>query len=98
MTYPVVTHERPPWWPFDLPPGGSIAPSVYGFPDKPAYIYLGRDNEGRETWAQAIGGFYSTVVYPEAWEVLGAMYGGWPGVGLFRLPDFRGRVVVGVGQ
>jgi microcystin-dependent protein len=50
-----------------------------------------------EDWALCDGSSLAIRTYPDLYSLIGTTYGG-DGVNTFRLPDFRGRVVVGQGQ
>jgi len=49
-----------------------------------------------ENWGKCEGQILSISEYPELFSVLGIAHGG-DGITSFKLPDFRGRVVLGVG-
>jgi microcystin-dependent protein len=54
-------------------------------------------NTPPEGWADCNGAAISRTLYPETFAALGTVWGIGDGSTSFNLPDFRGRVIVGVG-
>jgi microcystin-dependent protein len=67
-----------------LPPGSVVA-------------FAGKTSSGPRGWLLCDGREVSVSKYPALFKAIGTIYGG-DGVNKFRLPDLRGRVVIGVGQ
>jgi hypothetical protein len=54
------------------------------------WIYMGDD-----LWTECDGTLFSSVVYPRLFALLGTTYGGAVSLGLFKVPDTRGLMLVG---